>query len=268
MGLGTGDPTAERNIKRARISSQGRDQGRQIAILIPLLLTQLEHQTIRTFHKMRPTLALSLVLAAAQVATAQYFIDYFRSSGCSGTRKSCSNIAAGVCCTLNEWTNQWPSAKTGSWGALGFTVWTQTTGFGDVCRRCRTTSSFGCWSNNAPFDLAFIVGISPVCNAGVLRRATIDTASGNTTELVAGDDRELAEGCTSHALPDVLGIDGQDYAITDKNRKEIEEDLEGAIEGTKKVDFAQKWKSALLGPTNVLRQARAGEVAKDKPAAA
>lgn len=215
---------------------------------------------------MRLTLALSVLLAAAQQATAQYFIDYYAigTTGCTGERRSCSNIPSGTCCTLNDWTAFYHSAKTGSvYGAPGFTVWTTTNTWGETCQRCRVTSGFGCWVNDNPFDTAFIVGLSPTCSAGVLRRATVDP-SGNSTELVAGD--EVLEGCTGYVVPDVLGLGGQDYAITDENRKEIEADFHGIIDGTRKFDFSGKWKSAHIGPTDESHQAQAGEVAKEKPA--
>jgi len=219
---------------------------------------------------MRLAPALSILFAATQQATAQYFIDYFAvgTSGCTGQRRTCSNIPSGTCCLLGDWAPfWWGPARTGSWGAPGFTVWTQTNDFGEYCGRCRTTTSFGCWVNNNPFDLAFIVGLSTTCNAGVLRRATVDTdASGNTTALAAGG--EVAEGCTAYALPDLLGYDGNDYVITDKNRKEIEGDFRALLEGTRKLDFAGKWKSALIGPTEELHSASGEDlVAKEKPKA-
>ncbi|KAK5653270.1 hypothetical protein OQA88_9169 [Cercophora sp. LCS_1] len=84
----------------------------------------------------------------------------------------------------------------------------------------------------------------------------------------AGGRGRACEGCTGYALPDVLGLDGQDYEIMDENRKEIEQDFHGLIDGTKRLGFAAKWKSALLGPTDLLRQARVGEEAKKKPGSA
>jgi hypothetical protein len=68
--------------------------------------------------------ALTLILAAAHQAAAQYFIDYYiaGTTGCVRNCRGCDNIASGVCCRLNGWTMFYDDARTGTYNPAGFTV--------------------------------------------------------------------------------------------------------------------------------------------------
>ncbi|KAK0639377.1 hypothetical protein B0T16DRAFT_395121 [Cercophora newfieldiana] len=202
---------------------------------------------------MKLTLAISLLITAAR---ADFFIDYYFIFGnlCSGAHQGCDRIPAGTCCALNSDKNFFPYARSGSYGPAGFTVWTATDNSGSTCGLCEVTSAFGCWENFDPFQTAFPVGLPVVC-------ANNMASSENATGIPFGV--EPAPPCTRTVLPNRLSINGRDYAITDENREEIEADF--LNQANLKFDFAEKWKSAYKGPTDMARHSVAGQQARKKP---
>lgn len=87
-------------------------------------------------------------------------------------------------------------------------------------------------------------------------------ASSENTDAAAA--AETAPQCTGTMLPNRLTRNGLEYAITDENRKEIEQDFHDHALGNRKFDFAEKWKAAYLGPSN-RAQSRGDQQAKEKP---
>ncbi|KAK5658176.1 hypothetical protein OQA88_2149 [Cercophora sp. LCS_1] len=220
---------------------------------------------------MQLRLTVSLIVLAVEQVAAQYYVDYLFNPpnlGCSAPNyRTCSNIPSGTCCQLNDEPSAYKTARTGSWGLPGFTVWMSThPWFADSCDRCETTSAFGCWLNYDPFQNALIVGLPTTCSA---RRslAGIDMLSpeNNTADTAAtGTVTGTAPECTSTVLPDQLTLDGLDYAITDENREEVEQDFRDYLLGNRRFDFAGKWKDAYLGPSDRPHTLE-DEQAKEKP---
>lgn len=89
---------------------------------------------------------------------------------------------------------------------------------------------------------------------------SIDIASSENT--TAANAAEPALRCTRTVLPNRLSINARDYAITDENRKEIEEDFMNHT--NLKFDFAEKWKASYIGPTNMEKHS-SSQPAQEKP---
>jgi hypothetical protein len=139
----------------------------------------------------------------------------------------------------------YPTISVGSYDPVSFIIFTTTDDYRSACGLCQFSNSFGCYNNANPFNTAFAVGISVSCSASkrVLRVADkteeISEDSGNTTAIDASD---LV--CRNSRKPDTATVNGQDYNITDENRKEIMSDLL-SLDAT---EFATKWQAVHLGP--------------------
>lgn len=190
-------------------------------------------------------LALQSLLFAIGVQTAlgQYWFDYFSNynNQCSGSAVTCSNLPAYDCCELNEWYLFYPTIQIGSYGPAGFVVFTYTDDYGSTCGNCQFTDPFGCFNNENPFNTAFVVGVSPRCGSSTKVRSIeeMEERSGNSTAIVTDPV------CQNSHRPDTATVNGQNYSITDENRKEIMGDLL-SLDPTA---FAAKWQSHHRGPS-------------------
>jgi hypothetical protein len=118
-----------------------------------------------------------------------------------------------------------------------------------TCSICQFTDSSGCNNSKNPFNTAFILGIptsSGCSNTKVQGLADMEeiTETGDNTTAIAA----LNPVCQGSRKPDTATVNGQDYNITDENRKEIMRDLL-SLDAT---SFGTKWQTVHRGPNTRL----------------
>ena len=124
-------------------------------------------------------------------------------------------------------------------------MFTTTDDYRSACGLCQFTGSFGCYNKANLFNTTFVIRISVSCSASkkVQRVADmteeISETSGNTTGI--GTSNLV---CRNSRTPDTATVNGQDYNLTDQNRKEMMNDL-FSLDAT---EFATKWQAVHRGP--------------------
>ncbi|KAJ9138026.1 hypothetical protein NKR19_g7980 [Coniochaeta hoffmannii] len=189
---------------------------------------------------MKFQLSISLLIAAASsVAAGPFTIRWFSERGCGGRSLGCNGYESFECCAQPPSPSSFPTMRATTSGPVGILVFTEVTNTGG-CGLCTSTGSLNTCYLNAPFETAYVAGLSQC-------QPNKRSADQHLTARLAAFEQHVE--CNSSVPIDTATINGHDYAVSGPETERLQ--IMADVVDLSGEEFAVKWASKYRGPATL-----------------